>query len=119
MCPEYRTVEPDPASARVYEELYQLYRKLYFGFGRRERSGRATSVMRARAAWIAAGSAPEIERRSLDRMMLEQLKEQVLEANLEIVRRGLVLYTFGNASGIDRAAGTGGDQAERRSLRRR
>jgi L-ribulose-5-phosphate 4-epimerase len=37
--------------------------------------------------------------------MLEQLKKQVLEANLEIVRRGLVLYTFGNASGIDRASG--------------
>jgi L-ribulose-5-phosphate 4-epimerase len=37
--------------------------------------------------------------------MLEKLKEEVLEANLEIVRRGLVLYTFGNASGIDRSAG--------------
>jgi L-ribulose-5-phosphate 4-epimerase len=37
--------------------------------------------------------------------MLEQLKEHVLEANMEIVRRGLVLYTFGNASGIDRASG--------------
>jgi L-ribulose-5-phosphate 4-epimerase len=37
--------------------------------------------------------------------MLDQLKEQVLEANLEIVRRGLVLYTFGNASGIDRPSG--------------
>lgn len=37
--------------------------------------------------------------------MLEQLKEEVLEANLEIVRRGLVLYTFGNASGIDRPSG--------------
>ena len=35
-------------------------------------------------------------------MMLEELREQVLEANLELVRRGLVLYTFGNASGIDR-----------------
>ena len=34
LCPEYRAVEPDPASAKVYEELYQLYRKLYFGFGR-------------------------------------------------------------------------------------
>jgi L-ribulose-5-phosphate 4-epimerase len=30
------------------------------------------------------------------------LPEEVLEANLELVRRGLVLYTFGNASGIDR-----------------
>lgn len=35
-------------------------------------------------------------------MLLQQLREQVLEANLELVRRGLVLYTFGNASGIDR-----------------
>jgi len=37
--------------------------------------------------------------------MLESLREEVLEANLEVVRRGLVLYTFGNASGIDRAKG--------------
>ncbi|MGC2636674.1 MAG: L-ribulose-5-phosphate 4-epimerase [Acidobacteriaceae bacterium] len=37
--------------------------------------------------------------------MLEDLKSQVLDANLELVRRGLVLYTFGNASGIDREAG--------------
>jgi len=35
-------------------------------------------------------------------MLLRSLREQVLEANLELVRRGLVLYTFGNASGIDR-----------------
>ena len=34
--------------------------------------------------------------------MLRQLREQVLEANLEVVRRGLVLYTFGNVSGISR-----------------
>jgi L-ribulose-5-phosphate 4-epimerase len=33
---------------------------------------------------------------------LKHLREQVLEANLELVRRGLVFYTFGNASGIDR-----------------
>ena len=37
--------------------------------------------------------------------MLEELRAQVLEANLELVRRGLVLYTFGNASGISRAEG--------------
>jgi L-ribulose-5-phosphate 4-epimerase len=35
--------------------------------------------------------------------MLRELREQVLEANLEVVRRGLVLYTFGNVSGIDRS----------------
>lgn len=38
-------------------------------------------------------------------MLLKQLREEVLEANLELVRRGLVLYTFGNASGIDRKEG--------------
>ena len=36
---------------------------------------------------------------------LQQLREEVLEANLELVRRGLVLYTFGNASGILRDEG--------------
>jgi len=39
----------------------------------------------------------------LSKSSLKQLREEVLEANLELVRRGLVLYTFGNASGIDRA----------------
>jgi L-ribulose-5-phosphate 4-epimerase len=38
-------------------------------------------------------------------MRLKTLREQVLEANLELVRRGLVLYTFGNVSGIDRSEG--------------
>lgn len=38
-------------------------------------------------------------------MKLASLREEVLEANLELVRRGLVLYTFGNASGISRAEG--------------
>jgi L-ribulose-5-phosphate 4-epimerase len=33
------------------------------------------------------------------------LRERVLEANREIVRAGLVILTFGNVSGIDRAAG--------------
>jgi len=32
--------------------------------------------------------------------MLEALRAEVLEANLELVRRGLVIYTFGNASGV-------------------
>jgi L-ribulose-5-phosphate 4-epimerase len=37
--------------------------------------------------------------------MLERLREEVLEANLELVRRGLVVDTFGNASGISRPDG--------------
>jgi L-ribulose-5-phosphate 4-epimerase len=38
-------------------------------------------------------------------MMLKRLRAEVLDANLELVRRGLVLYTFGNASAIDRERG--------------
>lgn len=38
-------------------------------------------------------------------MKLHTLREQVLDANLELVRRGLVLFTFGNASGISREQG--------------
>jgi L-ribulose-5-phosphate 4-epimerase len=38
-------------------------------------------------------------------MLLKELRISVLEANLELVKRGLVLYTFGNASGIDRDKG--------------
>jgi L-ribulose-5-phosphate 4-epimerase len=34
--------------------------------------------------------------------MLEQLKEQVYEANLSLVKHGLVVFTWGNVSGIDR-----------------
>ena len=37
--------------------------------------------------------------------MLEELKKQVCEANLELVRRGVVIYTWGNVSGIDREKG--------------
>ena len=37
--------------------------------------------------------------------MLEKLKEQVCKANLEMVRHGLVTFTWGNVSGVDRKAG--------------
>lgn len=37
--------------------------------------------------------------------MIESLKTEVLEANLELVRQGLVIDTFGNASGISRPDG--------------
>jgi L-ribulose-5-phosphate 4-epimerase len=37
--------------------------------------------------------------------MLEELKEKVCKANLELVRHGLVLFTWGNASAIDRPSG--------------
>jgi L-ribulokinase len=40
LCPRHRTFEPDPRAAAVYEELYGIYKDLYFGFGSRESSAR-------------------------------------------------------------------------------
>lgn len=37
--------------------------------------------------------------------MLERLREQVCDANLELIQRGVVVYTWGNVSGIDRKKG--------------
>jgi L-ribulose-5-phosphate 4-epimerase len=37
--------------------------------------------------------------------MLEKLKAEICQANLDLVRKGLVIETWGNASGVDRARG--------------
>ena len=37
--------------------------------------------------------------------MLEELKQKVFEANLELPKHGLVIFTWGNVSGIDREKG--------------
>ena len=38
-------------------------------------------------------------------MMLKELREEVYEANMDLQRLGLVLFTWGNASGVDRDKG--------------
>ena len=38
-------------------------------------------------------------------MMLKELREEVYEANMDLVKHGLVVFTWGNASGIDRERG--------------
>lgn len=37
--------------------------------------------------------------------MLEELKEKVYKANIELVKHGLLIFTWGNVSGIDREKG--------------
>ncbi len=37
--------------------------------------------------------------------MLEKLKDEVFRANLDLVKHGLVIFTWGNVSGIDRESG--------------
>ncbi len=38
-------------------------------------------------------------------MNLKELKQSVFEANIELVKHGLVIFTWGNASGVDRNKG--------------
>jgi L-ribulokinase len=33
MCPKHKSYQPRPENVAIYEELYQLYRKVYFAFG--------------------------------------------------------------------------------------
>lgn len=47
----------------------------------------------------------KLEEKKEKKTMLEQLKQEVYEANMELVRRGVVIYTWGNVSGIDREKG--------------
>lgn len=37
--------------------------------------------------------------------MLESLKEEVFQANIDLVKHGLVIFTWGNVSAIDRSSG--------------
>jgi L-ribulokinase len=36
LCPPFKTYEPQPSETAVYEKLYRMYKKLYFGFGERQ-----------------------------------------------------------------------------------
>jgi len=60
LCPKYRMVEPDAGAVPVYEELYGLYRELYFGLGRSDAApvcaGRILPALR-RIAAAARGNA--------------------------------------------------------------
>ena len=42
LVPGYATIQPEAASAEIYQELYRMYRSLYFGFG--ERRSAATEI---------------------------------------------------------------------------
>ncbi len=59
VCLPFRTVEPDPKAAAVYEQLYPLYRDVYFALGSREARplalGRVLAELRRIAAEVRKG----------------------------------------------------------------
>ena len=82
---------------------------IFAGCHPRKKTGTMGEV---RAAWISYIELSSIldNRSETDyiqgvKTMLENLKEEVLEANLDLVRHGLVIFTWGNVSAIDRASG--------------
>lgn len=46
-----------------------------------------------------------VKKSNVGDVMLEQLKQEVYEANMELVHQNLVIYTWGNVSAIDRTTG--------------
>ena len=48
---------------------------------------------------------PQNSGRKWEKTMLEELKKAVYEANMDLPRYGLVTFTWGNVSGIDRENG--------------
>jgi L-ribulokinase len=56
LCPKYRVVEPDAKAAKVYEELYGLYREMYFGFGKSESAPVAAGRILPKLRHIAAAA---------------------------------------------------------------
>lgn len=56
LCPRYRTIEPDLKAASVYEELYPLFRRLYFSLGQKESAAAAIGDVLPRLRAIAAAA---------------------------------------------------------------
>lgn len=56
VCPKYRVIEPAPRDVALYEELFAMYRELYFGFGRSDATpmsvGKILPTLRSIAASV-------------------------------------------------------------------
>jgi L-ribulokinase len=54
LCPRYRVIEPDAKAAAVYQQLFQLHREIYFGFGENENQCMSAGAILPRLRQIAA-----------------------------------------------------------------
>ena len=85
------------AHAATYQGLYRLYRKLYFSFGERRSLAAEIGEILPELRRIAARARGGKSAGSAASWKSWKLTEPV--------RRGLVIYTFGNASGVSREHG--------------
>ena len=58
LCPPYRVFEPEPESVAVYEQLYPLYRRLYFALGTKDSAPVASGDILPELRRIAAQTRP-------------------------------------------------------------
>ena len=56
LCPPYITIEPEAGSRSVYEELFGLYRQLYFGFGNKNSEPATLGAILPSLRRLAAGA---------------------------------------------------------------
>ena len=56
LCPPFRTIEPEPAAVETYQELFPLYRELYFCLGQRQSGAVAIGAVLPELRRIAAAA---------------------------------------------------------------
>ncbi len=83
---------PDGAHTVYYKKRYEQYKRLG-SFIENEKNG------------ICKEDTKPAEKSRIIRSNYQSLKEEVYKANLELPRLGLVLFTFGNVSAVDRSRG--------------
>jgi len=54
LCPKYRIFKPEPAAVAIYEEMYRMYRRLYFALGAKKSEAVAIGDILPRLRQIAA-----------------------------------------------------------------
>jgi L-ribulokinase len=64
LCPPLREIAPDPAAARAYNELYAMYRELYFAFGSTGSNAVGVGHVLPRLREIAAAAREKYETKS-------------------------------------------------------
>ena len=108
LCPKHQVFEPEPESAAVYDELYQLYRRLYFSFGNPKSDPMAFGDVLPRLRKIAAAVRQKNELRFLARCCFrgEPGTRSARARNFHVRQRKRFRPWLGQ----------GGHQAERRSL---